>query len=105
MQIVKHFLQLFLNFFRGDSLVCSRSLVVLFGTPEESQLYRQEDFPAVALNPSPKRLSAPFVPIKTFSARGMATPRKPENAGHVGSNLNLIFKKPIFIVLSPQSTP
>jgi|TARA_Y100000022_G_C13165079_1_gene335828 hypothetical protein len=69
--------------------------VVLFGTPEESQLYRQEDFPAVALNPSPKRLSAPFVPIKTFSARGMATPRKPENAGHVGSNQ--IFKKLVSI--------
>ena len=30
----------------------SRQYDVL-GTPEESQLYRQEDFPAVALNPSP----------------------------------------------------
>ena len=33
--------------------VSLRCLVVLFGTPEESQLYRQEAFPAVALNPSP----------------------------------------------------
>ena len=30
-----------------------RSVQEVLGTPEESQLYRQEDFPAVALNPSP----------------------------------------------------
>ncbi len=30
-----------------------RSVQEVLGTPEESQLYRQEDFPTVALNPNP----------------------------------------------------
>ena len=67
--------------------------MVLFGTPEESQLYRQEDFPAVALNPSPKRLSAPFVPIKTFSARGSFCPhesrRTPAMSAQTKLSINL----------------